>query len=418
MLTIIARDAHAGKGEQNRTLAISAPVCLPACLLARPVPGVNKNTTTPKIEQKRARQSLHATGTTHSQQVLLVSFVSRFSCPNSINNNMSPSRSRSNWAETALVAMAAAGIGTYVALHFLEKKYERQDRYGKDQLNNNNTSIEGRQYPYPATFLQNKHSHSPTEDELAFQGSSSTSDDANRALGEQAKHIKPLEVLQSLQKGNFRFWTGQAKRPEASAFERRALIKQQYPTTVVLGCADSRVPVELVFDQGLGDMFVVRVAGNCLGDTTKASLDYAVHHVHVPVLIVLGHEGCGAIKAAGLPSASIAREPLALRTVLTKLKEGLAAADLPTNITDVRARDREAGTANVRNQIKALVDDPEMLALINEGKLIIVGGFYEISSGIVDFFMQVAKKEGENDVKPSPGVQSRYQPETREIVDA
>merc|ERR1712048_1236715 len=106
------------------------------------------------------------------------------------------------------------------------------------------------------------------------------------------------EVMADLQKGNARFWMGHATRPEKSAFERRALITKQFPSVAVLGCSDSRVPVEIIFDQGLGDMFVIRVAGNCLDITTLASLQYAVHHLKVKVLMVMGHEGCGAVKAS------------------------------------------------------------------------------------------------------------------------
>lgn len=110
---------------------------------------------------------------------------------------------------------------------------------------------------------------------------------------EQHKSAKlsrnPREVLELLQKGNARFWTGQATRPEVSAFQRRGLIKQQFPTIAVLGCSDSRVPVEIVFDQGLGDMFVIRVAGNHLDTATHASLQYAILHLKVKVVVVLGH---------------------------------------------------------------------------------------------------------------------------------
>merc|ERR1712087_91128 len=135
-----------------------------------------------------------------------------------------------------------------------------------------------------------------------------------------------------------RFWMGQATRPEKSAFERRALISKQFPSVAVLSCADSRVPVEIVFDQGLGDMFVVRVAGNCLDTTTTASLQYAVSHLKVKVLIVMGHEGCGAIKAASLPEEKIEQEPPALRVALLNLKEGLD-GDRLANVRDPRAHD-------------------------------------------------------------------------------
>merc|ERR550514_1379463 len=104
-----------------------------------------------------------------------------------------------------------------------------------------------------------------------------------------------------------------------SAFERRALIKSQFPSVALLGCSDSRVPVEIVFDQGLGDMFVVRVAGNVLDTATSASLQYAVVHLKVKVLVVLGHEGCGAVKAAGLPTEKLQEEPPELFRALMKL---------------------------------------------------------------------------------------------------
>merc|ERR1719510_868932 len=110
---------------------------------------------------------------------------------------------------------------------------------------------------------------------------------------EKAKMQSPPQVLSDLQKGNARFWMGTARRPESSAFERRALISKQFPLTAILGCSDSRVPTEIVFDQGLGDMFVIRVAGNCLDTTTTASLQYAVNHLKVKVVVVMGHEGCG-----------------------------------------------------------------------------------------------------------------------------
>merc|ERR1739848_668569 len=115
---------------------------------------------------------------------------------------------------------------------------------------------------------------------------------------------------------------------ETSAFERRALISKQFPSTAILGCSDSRVPVEIIFDQGLGDMFVIRVAGNCLDTTTIASLQYAVHHLKIKVLIVMGPEGCGAVKAAQLPVDAINKEPESLGTLLKGMRKGLEAADI------------------------------------------------------------------------------------------
>merc|ERR1712087_234096 len=115
----------------------------------------------------------------------------------------------------------------------------------------------------------------------------------------------PTEIFADLQRGNTRFWTGRASRPEASFFDRRALLNKQFPSVALLACADSRVPTEMIFDQGLGDLFVVRVAGNALDASTHGSLQFAVNVLKVKVLVVLGHELCGAIKAAQLPDEKL-----------------------------------------------------------------------------------------------------------------
>nr|AAW79300.1 chloroplast carbonic anhydrase [Heterocapsa triquetra] len=209
--------------------------------------------------------------------------------------------------------------------------------------------------------------------------------------GQQAAMARsPKEVLVELQRGNARFWMGAATRPEKSAFERRALISKQFPSVAVLGCSDSRVPVEIVFDQGLGDLFVVRVAGNALDMSTTASLQFAVNHLKVKVVVVMGHEACGAVKAAGLPIKAIEGEPEALCKCLKGLKAGLD-LDRLDKIKDPRARDREAVVENVYAQVAGLKQDAGMMDKVAKGEIIIVGAFYEISSGIVDFFGEVSK---------------------------
>jgi len=213
--------------------------------------------------------------------------------------------------------------------------------------------------------------------------------DAGQAL---AVKRTPAEVLAELQRGNMRFWTGQATRPEKSAFERRALISKQFPSTAILSCSDSRVPIEIVFDQGLGDMFVIRVAGNCLDTSTTASLQYAVHHLKIKVLIVMGHEGCGAVKAAQLPLEVINNEPESLGTLLKGMRRGLEAADI-ASVNDVKARDREAVTRNVKVQVETLTQDRGVMGKVRSGELMMLGAFYELSSGIVDFFHEVSSQE-------------------------
>jgi len=217
----------------------------------------------------------------------------------------------------------------------------------------------------------------------------------------------PKDVLGELQRGNVRFWTNSAQRPECSAFERRGLISKQFPSVAVLGCSDSRVPTEIVFDQGLGDLFVIRVAGNCLATSTQASLQYAINHLKVKVVVVLGHEMCGAVKAAQLPQEKLEQEPTELEQALKSIKAGLDAGSLQ-HIQDPRAHDREAVTTNVKKQVERLARDKGIMSKVRQQELMVVGGFYEISSGIVDFFHEVNSTNS----APSPGVQGCYNPDT------
>lgn len=196
----------------------------------------------------------------------------------------------------------------------------------------------------------------------------------------------PLEILAELKAGNARFWTGTAVRPELNAMERRALILQQAPKVAVLGCADSRVPIEIVFDQGLGDVFAIRVAGNLHKSTVAASIDYAVHHLEIKLVVVLGHEGCGAVKAAQLDDDVIQNEPPHLREMLQGMKADLEPSMAALkNLSDARARDREAVTVNTMAQVRGILSDERLKAKVDAGELLVVGAFYEITSGLVDF---------------------------------
>eukprot|EP00929_Paragymnodinium_shiwhaense_P060902 TRINITY_DN303_c3_g1_i2.p1 TRINITY_DN303_c3_g1~~TRINITY_DN303_c3_g1_i2.p1 ORF type:complete len:361 (-),score=65.73 TRINITY_DN303_c3_g1_i2:400-1404(-) len=247
--------------------------------------------------------------------------------------------------------------------------------------------------PVAASARRAKASKTRLDDEPMVAGWQGFSMQEARELAdagqERAMATTPQEVLANLQKGNMRFWSGTAVRPEKSAFERRALISKQFPTVAVLGCADSRVPVEIVFDAGLGDVFVIRVAGNCLDTASLASLQYAVNHLKVKVLMVMGHEGCGAVKAAGLPLDKIEQEPQALSRLLKNLKRGLDNGRSEA-IQDARAHDREKVILNVKQQLGFLMHDEGIVSKVREGELLCVGAMYEISSGIVDFFSELS----------------------------
>lgn len=192
----------------------------------------------------------------------------------------------------------------------------------------------------------------------------------------------PQEAILALKSGNSRFFGGMARRPEMSANERRAQILQQTPFAIVLGCSDSRVPIEIVYDQSLGDIFAVRVAGQVMDPGTAGSVEYAVKHLKSKILVVMGHEGCGAVKAAMLTPEQLKGEPEHVRYLLDKISPALANVG---NIRDPKAKMREAVMANVRKQVALAKENPVVKAAMAKNELAVVGAYYEISSGQVDF---------------------------------
>ncbi len=192
-------------------------------------------------------------------------------------------------------------------------------------------------------------------------------------------------AIEALKDGNARFFNGAASRPELGANERRAQIMGQTPFAAVLACSDSRVPVELVFDVGLGDLFVVRVAGNVVGEAGLGSLEYAIEHLDVHLIVVLGHEACGAVAAALLPTEQLLKEPMNLQNIIRKIHPSVA--NLPT-IRDKKARMREAVLNNVRHQVAVLRNQAVIQAAEARNQIKVIGGFYEIGSGAVDFLIE------------------------------
>ncbi len=194
----------------------------------------------------------------------------------------------------------------------------------------------------------------------------------------------PEAAIQALKDGNARFFSGQVARPEIGANTRRAHIMGQTPYAAVLACSDSRVPVELVFDQGLGQLFVVRVAGNVVGGAALGTLEYALEHLDVQLIMVLGHEGCGAVAAALLPEQRVAQEPENLQELIRCIQPSVAG--LPV-IRDKKARMREAVLNNIRHQAHLLRQHPLIRDAEAAGRIRVVGGYYEIGSGAVDFLV-------------------------------
>ena len=192
----------------------------------------------------------------------------------------------------------------------------------------------------------------------------------------------PEEALLALKEGNARFYSGEPSNGAIAANARRAQIIAQTPFAVVLGCSDSRVPVEMIFDCGPGDVFSIRVGGNVAAMSALGSIEYAIAHLKVRLLVVMGHEGCGVVTAAMRSDEENAREPENVRQLLQHIAP--IVRELP-RIRDDKARMREAVVANVRYQVRELEKNPVVSGALESGQLWLVGAFYEIGSGAVDF---------------------------------
>lgn len=186
----------------------------------------------------------------------------------------------------------------------------------------------------------------------------------------------PDVALQQLMDGNKRFIETSQTHPNQDSERRIALGSGQAPFAAVLACADSRVPPEVLFDQGLGDLFVVRVAGNILNDQLLGSLEYAAAHLDTPLIVVLGHTSCGAIGAvaegAELEGHMASLIP-AIQPAVDKVK------DQEGNLTDNAAKEVARMTAE-----QLINSEPIIADLIKAGKLKVVPAFYELESGEIN----------------------------------
>jgi carbonic anhydrase len=190
------------------------------------------------------------------------------------------------------------------------------------------------------------------------------------------------QALSRLQRGNQRFLSGKARFPTIQKEVLADLAKGQQPYATVLGCSDSRVPPELLFDAGFGELFIIRVAGNVLGPTIVGTLQYANLHLHTPLFVVMGHEGCGAVQAA---VASKVHGVVQRSRIQTLLKNILPALDgIDRNLPPDELL-RVAVEANVRWTMKTLRESPEGGARLATGVIRLVGAVYELGTGRVRF---------------------------------
>jgi carbonic anhydrase len=188
----------------------------------------------------------------------------------------------------------------------------------------------------------------------------------------------PKQASQRLIEGNARFVAGHAQHAHQDPDRRTELANSQHPFAVILGCADSRTGPELLFDQGLGDLFVVREAGNVLDDHTLGSIEYAAEHLHAPLIVVLGHERCGAIAAAREPSEANGHT----KSHIDSLVEAIRPAVEATKGQDADATCK----ANVANMVRALKNsDPLLKPMVAKGEVEVVGAYYDLDTGVVTF---------------------------------
>jgi carbonic anhydrase len=217
--------------------------------------------------------------------------------------------------------------------------------------------------------------------------------------------VSTSEAISRLKEGNGRFIAGNPQHPHESvdernymaanshenagmislgmtseqAAKRRAeLTKSQHPFAIILSCSDSRVPPEIVFDEGLGDLFIVRVAGNVLNDEGLGSIEYAVDILGARLIVVLGHQSCGAVDAAMKTVAAKGKAPGHIQSLVTAIKpvvESTPKGDLDTTIK-----------ANVKHVVDALRSStPILKARVDSGNVQVIGGYYGLDTGAVTF---------------------------------
>jgi carbonic anhydrase len=217
--------------------------------------------------------------------------------------------------------------------------------------------------------------------------------------------VSPAEAISRLKEGNGRFTAGNPQHPHESVDERKymaansyenagiislgmtseqatkrraELAKSQHPFAIILSCSDSRVPPEIVFDEGLGDLFIVRVAGNVLNDEGLGSIEYAVDILGARLIVVLGHQSCGAVDAAMKTVAAKGKAPGHIQSLVTAIKpvvDSTPKGDLDTTIK-----------ANVKYVVAALRSStPILKAKVDSGDVQVIGGYYTLNTGAVTF---------------------------------
>jgi carbonic anhydrase len=189
-------------------------------------------------------------------------------------------------------------------------------------------------------------------------------------------HTEADQTLKKLTDGNKRYASLKQKHPNQGSRRRAEVSKGQKPFAVIVGCSDSRIPPEILFDQGLGDIFVIRVAGNIVDDVALGSIEYAVDHLNTKLVVILGHSKCGAVTATvqgGEAHGHIAGIVKAIAPAVKKAKGKKG------DLTDNAIR------ANVELVVKQVKTSTPIIAkMVRAGKVKVVGAYYDIGTGLVE----------------------------------
>jgi carbonic anhydrase len=185
--------------------------------------------------------------------------------------------------------------------------------------------------------------------------------------------ITPAQILQRLLEGNQRFSTDQSTHPDRTKERRQETAAKQEPIATIVGCSDSRVPSEIIFDQGIGDLFIVRVAGNVVGPLELDSVEYSVIYLNSPLVLVMGHENCGAVQAVINGTTQDIESVAELIAPAAKATAGQKENRVENTIK-----------VNVRNMADQLRKSPVLRRLIDQKKLLVVGGYYNFHTGKVE----------------------------------
>lgn len=195
-------------------------------------------------------------------------------------------------------------------------------------------------------------------------------------------------ALERLKDGNNRFTSGLRSIETMTSVEKLPFLAEngQEPFAIVLTCSDSRVPAELIFDQGAGDLFMIRVAGNIIAPSLLASMEFAATNLKCPLILVMGHSGCGAISAA----IKIVKEKVAIQTLGKNLSDLIAritpAIERVPSMQDHEKFNEYCTNENVKHSIEMILAESEIIAkLVQEDKLNIIGSIFDLKTGKVEF---------------------------------